>query len=457
MKGSYNKPLVLLISPPVYDFAFYDLYVKPWGLLRIARWLSENGYETVFLNALDYYDILSTEVLGACRRKSDGSGKMFRLIQSLPAGVKPIPRHFSRYGIVPESVEFRMKSLPRKPDLILIGSGMTYWYKGVEEISKLCRRHFPTVPVGIGGIYATLMTDHCLKTCEPDFVSSGPVWPGMKDELTSRGFPVPSSGPGLFPLTSDPVWKDSGVLRLNEGCPFRCDYCASHCISPRFKGGSAREALAFAEALFRAWGTRDFAFYDDALLVNWTDVLKPFLEGVLERKLPLRFYNPNALHIRYLDREKLELMHRAGFREIRMGYESSDDEFHRQKDRKSSGEDFKRAIEAVRESGFPLDRCGVYILAGLPGQYPDEVEASIRQAASTGVRCRIAQYSPVPGTALWEQSVRQSSYPLEEEPLYQNNSFFPLETEAFTRSDMERLKRLASSLYQNHSRTDNPY
>jgi len=448
MLSSSHKPLVLLIYPPVYDFAFYDLYVKPWGLLRISRWLEENGYETVHLNALDHTDPYSTGVLGPCRRKNDGSGKMFRMIKSLPGGIRPIPRHFSRYGILPESLEEKMKSLSRQPDLILIGSGMTYWYKGVEEVSRLCRRHFPGVPQGIGGIYASLMSDHCLRTCEADFVTAGEAWPSMAEELRKRGLPVPASGPRLFPRSDDPVWHDSAALRLNEGCPFHCDYCASHRLSPKFRGGSPEEALDFAETLYRGYGTKHFAFYDDALLVNWNDVLKPFLEGVMDRVLPLQFYNPNALHIRYLDRDKLNLMHRAGFMEIRMGYESSDDEFHRQKDGKSSGEDFRRAIEAVKESSFPLDRCAVYILAGLPGQMPDEVEASIREAASSGVRCRIAQYSPVPGTALWEQSVRMSSYPLEEEPLYQNNSFFPLESDIFTRKEMDRLKNLASGLYR---------
>jgi len=447
MTASPDKPLVLLVYPPVYDFAFYDLYVKPWGLLRIARWLRENGYETVHLNALDYEDPLSIRTLGPCRRMENGSGKMFRQILSLPGGIAPIPRYFSRYGILAESMETRMRELPRKPDLILVGSGMTYWYKGVEEAVSLCRRILPGVPVGVGGIYASLMKDHCMKTCAPDFITVGDAWPSMAKELEKRGLPVPAGGPGLFPLTDDPVWRESGALRLNEGCPFRCDYCASRRISPRFRSGSAEEAIDFAETLYRRFGTRDFAFYDDALLVNWDRVLQPFLEGVLERRLPFRFYNPNALHIRYLDREKLELMNRAGFMEIRMGYESSDDEFHIQKDGKSSGEDFRRAVRAVGESGFPRERCGVYILAGLPGQHPDEVEHSIREAASSGVRCRIAQYSPVPGTALWEESVRRSSYPIEEEPLYQNNSFFPLESEIFPRSEMERLKRLASRLY----------
>lgn len=460
MAISSSRPSVLLINPPVYDFAFYDLFVKPYGLLRVGRWLENSDYEVHCLDALDYRDPLSITRLGACKRRENGTGKVFRQPAELPAGVQAIPRQFSRYGAVQESLEAGMKSLSAPPDLILITTGMTYWYTGVQEMVRLCRKIFPKVPVGCGGIYASLMPGHCRDVCEADFVTVGSAWPGMIRDLDALGLPVPRKAPPLYPLTGTSLWNESAVLRLNEGCPFSCDYCASSVLSPEFVKGRAGEAFDFTMRLFRDRGCRNFAFYDDALLVNWDAVLKPFLESVINEmdsmgiaaEKRIRFYNPNALHIRYLDSERLNLLHRSGFQEIRMGYESSDDDFHRLRDGKSSQWDFRRAVAAVNESDFPLERCQVYVLAGLPGQEAGEVEASIRSASSTGVRCRIASYSPVPGTVLWEESLRHSPFPLDKEPLYHNNSFFPLEWEGLDRIKLDELRRLGLELHnQNHS------
>ena len=455
MAAPFSKPSVLLINPPVFDFAFYDLFVKPYGLFRIGHWLGETGYDIHIIDAMDYNDSISVSRMGVCQRKENGTGKIFRQAVDLPPHIQSIPRQFSRYGVMRESLEAQMRALPEPPDLILITTGMTYWYLGVQEMVRLSRKVFPSVPVGCGGIYASLMPEHCREVCEADFVTIGSAWPGMVKDLESLGLPVPRKAPSLYPLTNSTVWNNSAVLRLNEGCPFSCDYCASSLLCPSFKKGCSQDAFDFVMKLFNDRNCRNFAFYDDALLVDWDDVLKPFLQAVTDQMRTsgfgvdeaIRFYNPNALHIRYLDSEKLNLLRQSGFQEVRMGYESFDDDFHNQRDGKSSQWEFRRAIDAVKESEFPLERCQVYILAGLPGQKAEDVETSIRSAASTGVRCRIASYSPVPGTVLWEESLRHSPYPLEKEPLYHNNSFFPLEWEGLNRKKMDELRRLGLELF----------
>ena len=48
-----RSPKALLVQPPVYDFALYDLFHQPFGLLRIGRWLHESGYNVDLLDCLD--------------------------------------------------------------------------------------------------------------------------------------------------------------------------------------------------------------------------------------------------------------------------------------------------------------------------------------------------------------------------------------------------------------------
>ena len=83
-----------------------------------------------------------------------------------------------------------------------------------------------------------------------------------------------------------------------------------------------------------------------------------------------------------------------------------------------------------------------YVLAGLPGQQAEEVESSLRHAAGLGIRVRIAEYSPTPGSALWSEAVRRSSFDLEAEPLTHNNSILPMRWKGFMPEDLDRLKSL---------------
>lgn len=351
-------------------------------------------------------------------------------------------RKYARYGICREALEEKIQKAG--PDIILITTGMTYWYEGVREVIDICRRSHGNVPIVAGGIYATLMADHCRDVCGPDHVVEG-EGEGLLPILEQYRLPQPQGSPDSRILHDDPVWRGAGVIRLNRGCPMACHYCASRCLSS-FKEGDPLEALERLEEIHRRWGTRHFAFYDDALLIHRERVIQPFLEELARRNYPLSFYLPNAVHARFLDKDLLDLMKRTGFQEIRMGYESSSDDFHHKRDGKIDQDLFERTVRNIRESDFPLENCTAYVLAGLPGQTWQEVERSLKAAASLGIRCRIAQYSPVPGSSLWNESCRSTPIPLEKEPVYHNSSFMAMEWEGFTREDLERLKRLSRGI-----------
>jgi radical SAM superfamily enzyme YgiQ (UPF0313 family) len=136
----------------------------------------------------------------------------------------------------------------------------------------------------------------------------------------------------------------------------------------------------------------------------------------------------------------------TGFQEVRVGFESADPGFHASLGDKLRVEMLGRGVEALRSAGFTPRQIIVYILEGLPGQSRQEVEESIRYASNYRIRISLAEYSPVPGTALWEKSVDMSRYPLAEEPLTHNNSILPMEWSGFSLQDHKRLKSLAREL-----------
>jgi radical SAM superfamily enzyme YgiQ (UPF0313 family) len=169
----------------------------------------------------------------------------------------------------------------------------------------------------------------------------------------------------------------------------------------------------------------DFAFYDDALLVDPGNHICVFLEEVLRNNLHLRFHCPNGLHITYIDRDIAHLLHRAGFKTIRLGLETSDIRLQRDLGRKFSEGEFEQAVANLKRSGFTTKEIGTYILMGLPGQSYDQVAETIKYVGKVGAMPYLSEYSPIPHTEMWKEAVKVSRFDLESEPLFHNNTIFP--------------------------------
>ncbi|MCL2293642.1 MAG: radical SAM protein [Spirochaetes bacterium] len=437
------RPLAMLIMPPIYDFAFFDLFLKPYGLLKIGKWLEEGGWECVFINSLDYTDEFSRKT---ARRKppvryNNGTGKIFRQILPPPfsGSIPSVKRGFARYGICEESL--RLKIMARKPDIILISTFMTYWYMGVSEVVKICREIWPSVPVITGGVYATLFPEHCKNVVMPDYVAEGEAWNFLNSFFKKHSLPVCSQEGGKF-LMDNPVWEDAAVVRLNNGCPMKCSYCASAKLSS-FSVGCHETVFKQLVYLNKKYGTSNFAFYDDSLLFNKEKTFLPLLEEIISSNIKFNFYTPNGLHIDFLDTATVSMMKKAGFKEIRLGFESSNPEFHKKNGKKYNADTFPAVIETLKTNGFYGDNVIIYMLAGLPGQYAEEAKESVRYLKKFDVRISVSEYSPVPGSIMWEESVKKSIYPISEDPLYHNNSVFPMSWEKFSYKDMQDIKNFA--------------
>jgi radical SAM superfamily enzyme YgiQ (UPF0313 family) len=234
-------------------------------------------------------------------------------------------------------------------------------------------------------------------------------------------------------------------LLTSVGCPLRCPSCASAQLFPH-RQHRAPEGLLQEVESWSARGIRDAAFYDDALLHDGATHLRPVLEFLADRGAPLRLHAPNGVHVRELDPELCHLLKRAGFVTLRLGLETADPQLQARLGDKASWVQFLAALAHLREAGFGRENVGVYLLAGLPGQDPAGVEESIRSVAEAGAQPLVNEYSPIPGTSLWEEAVRSSPFDLAGEPLTHNNSFFACRRKDFTLQELGRLRALARSL-----------
>ena len=423
-------PSIILINPWIYDFAAYDLWSKPLGLLYLAGYLRACGFNIHLIDCLDiHHPALGESALPA--RRAYGTGKFLREKAARSQALKHVPRSYSRYGI-PKQLFVKALKEVRRPTAILVTSLMTYWYPGVVEAIALAREVHPRTPILLGGIYARLCEEHAIATSGADRVVTDIPLQGMAkvlEELLAlgiRGDNTPLSSKGLpFPALDLLQSLDHVPLLTSTGCPYRCEYCASRFLNPQFLTQDPRQVLVEILHWHRERGIRDFAFYDDALLVGFDKHLGLILEGVVEQNLDLRFHTPNALHVKEISPEGADLLWRAGFKTIRLGFETSDMTLHQSLDRKLSEGDFERAVRCLLKAGFSKEQIGSYILAGLPGQSVRSVKESAEFVSKAGAMPYLAEYSPIPHTRLWRSAVAASEYDLLSEPLFHNNTLLP--------------------------------
>ena len=126
------KPSLILINPWIYDFAAYDLWSKPLGLLSLAADLRRKGFDVHLIDCMDvdHPAMIERSTLKPPKRRQYGTGKFWRQIVPKPNVLKGTDRPYSRYGLLPEIFDEAVRRV-KNPSAILVTSLMTYWYPGV--------------------------------------------------------------------------------------------------------------------------------------------------------------------------------------------------------------------------------------------------------------------------------------------------------------------------------------
>ena len=443
-----DTPHILLINPWIHDFAAYDFWAKPMGLLSLASMLRYHGFNISYIDCLDRFHPKMSQ---ADPHTRFGRGPYPKTRIPKPQGLFEVPRHFSRYGIKKAWFKEDLFSI-KPPDLVLMTSMMTYWYPGVKETIASVREVFPDTTIVLGGIYATLCIEHARRHSGADRVETGPgegFILKIVEEHTGYAVSLKYDPADLdaYPYPAYDLQRTTSYVPLmtSKGCPFSCKYCASHFLNPERMLRSPESVVEEIKYWHGRFKVQDFVFYDDALLVDNQKHAVPMLEAVVNSNLKIRFHTPNAVHIRGISKQTARLMFRAGFKTLRLGLETAAFDTRERLDAKVTAEEFKQAVKWLRDAGFHQDMIGVYLLAGLPGQEPDSIENSIRVVRQTGAMPILAYYTPIPHTKLWPKAVASSRYDLESDPVFTNNTVLPCQKEPFSWETITHLKHLTSA------------
>jgi len=424
------RPKILLVNPPIYDFAAYDFWLKPYGLLSVAGYLRDKADFRLF----DYLDRLHPFMSTRKDLESDqwGRGRFNCEIIPNPACLEIIPRYFRRFGL-PRNLfnDFLMRQGPF--DFTLVQTTMTYWYHGVKEVIEDTRQAWPQTKIILGGNYVTLCSSHAEKL-GADFLVPGtnlePLWEYLQIK------------PGL---KQPALWEayerlNVGVVKLSDGCPFSCTYCSVPNVYGKFKARPLEHSLAELDLLVKL-GVENIAFYDDALLFEAEKVLMPFLNEVIKRNIKTNFHTPNGLHARFINKQLAELMVRAGFKTFYLGFESASLQWQKDTGAKVFCEELSQAVEHLISVGAEPTNITTYQILGHPHIDIQQLEATMYFVNKLGVRGMLADFSPIPGTPDGEYCRKWVDM---DEPLMHNKTAFPIILLGF--DETNRLKDLQRKL-----------
>lgn len=441
-----SKKNILLINPWIYDFTAYDFWLKPLGLLYVASLLRKyTDFHLSFIDCLDRHHPLLPKKM---KEKLDGRGPFPKEEVSKPEVLRSIPRKYSRYGIPIPLFLQELERVP-PPDLVLLSCSMTYWYPGVQLVVELVRKKFGRVPVVLGGVYATLMPEHARASPGVDFVVQGAGEKKISTllrEIFGDGhiphFQLESLEEVPWPAFD--LMRNKGYLPLltSRGCPFKCSFCASPLLYEKFDQRNPSSVVAEIEQNHRQFGTRNFAFYDDALLLRKDQHLIPLLKKVIEKKLSLAFHTPNGLHLREIDSELASIFKRANFESLFLSQESFEEKVLERASFKVSPDDLEKALKNLEKAGYNRRDISVYLMVGLPGQDVASVKESILHVCRLGARPHLAYFSPIPGTAEWRTLVKRGIIAQNADPLLHNKITFPYLWGSISPQEFESLKNL---------------
>lgn len=419
---------ILLVNPPIYDFAVYDFWMKPLGLLYLSSLLKKEGHQVNLLDATNRFDTYFKDI----RSDSFGRGKIKFRKFGKPEILREVPGNFKRYGLPVKIIRERIKNF--HPEVVMLTCSMTYWYPGLLEIKEIIKSLGYEPTLILGGIYASLLPVHAKE------LGFKRIYSRKENYIEEIGLEIPKDF-NLFPPPDYSHYSklSYACLTTSVGCPFSCPYCAS----PYLYGSKQdKEVEQIAEEIFYLYkkGIKIFVFYDDALLIPEGRFIS-LCEKIKKKEMSISFFTPNGLHSRFISRDIARAMYETGFKEPRLSLETTDETIQKKLYMKTSNYDFVKAVENLTSTGYKKKDIYTYLLAGAPGMDFESVERSILYVAKIGVKVSLAEFSPIPGTKMEEKL---------SDPLLTNNTVYYHYKKK--EKEMAGVKKLAKEVNRNIDR-----
>lgn len=437
---------VLLINPPGKVYVLPDgtpahrkHCTPPLGLAYIAANLLQNGYEVQVMDIL-----------------AEGYNNEIFKNQSI------------LYGLSTEDILARIEKA--KPDIIGISVLFSFLILEVFELCEIIKRHFPHIPIVLGGQHPSGAPEDVMKCEYVDYVivaesdqsmvffleslngrlprnevpnlyyrESGeikntllrytPVTKGMGWSyytLKNAGIPddldkLPFPAWNIFPLEDywnsdvrigggDVVRKRHAVMISTRGCPHACYFCTSPLMSG-YRGYRMRkneEVLREIRWLVSQYGVGEIAFLDDNFFVSKPRV-KRLLKMIAKEFPDIYFHVPGGTEVNALDHEMVDLMAEANFYKVQIAIEAADQGVQNSLiDKKVKVDQVPETIDYLKSRGIETR---ALFMIGFPGETRAQIQKTIDLAKSLDVDdFYISIVTPLPGTPVYDECIQKGLF-----------------------------------------------
>ena len=276
----------------------------------------------------------------------------------LPVGLLKLASYHREKGDEVKLVRGNQHFSDFHPNQIKITSLFTYWSNYVWESVKFYKETYPKAKIIVGGIYASLMPEHCKQS------GCNEVFEGV-DERVEK-----------FKPAYNLVDVDYQIVHTSRGCLRKCKFCGTWRIEPKFTSKkSIKDEICSNRVIF----------YDNNLLAN------PYIKDILEELRNAKHngrvvYSESQCGIdgRLLTTEIAKLLKQARFLNPRIAWD------HGYNQRSMIG----KQIDMLVEAGYPTKEIYVFMIYNIEPDYYEMLK-KLKQCKRWGVQIADCRYRPL--------------------------------------------------------------
>ncbi len=162
------------------------------------------------------------------------------------------------------------------------------------------------------------------------------------------------------------------TMNTSRGCPFHCTFCSVGSIWGRkYTCFSAERIAADIEYLMKQYGARGIYFREDNFTVQ-RERTEKFCRLLLDRKLKITWACETRVDT--LDRDLVDLMHRAGLGALYFGVESGSQDVLNRLKKNITLEQTRATFRWCQEFGV---KTAASVIVGVPGETPQDLQQTL--------------------------------------------------------------------------------
>lgn len=195
--------------------------------------------------------------------------------------------------------------------------------------------------------------------------------------------------------------REATNVITSRGCPFNCDFCSSSQLSGiYFRPRSPENILEELDLLHNKYGYRAIMFYDDNFTLDPHRV-DSLCQLLIKKRWDLIWYAESRVDTIVRNPKLVEVMVKAGLRELFVGFESASQEVLDGYGKKLKASEAFKAMDILNKNNVKV--IGAFIIGGL-NESREMAERTIEMAKK--LNPYFAQFSiltPYPGTRLYSK------------------------------------------------------